>query len=352
MTVDEKRVDLVFQGGGVKGIALLGAYSVLEERGYEPQNLAGASAGAIVAALVAAGYTAQDLHGIIGSLDFERFLDRAWEDRIPVVGAPLSVLKDQGIYEGNAFQSWMAELLADKGRTRFGDLIMPEFAQEPRYRYKLQLIASDVTDRRLLVLPQDAPRIGIDDPDDMDIALAVRMSMSIPIFFEPVRQSAPDGEHTIVDGGMLSNFPVWLFDSEGPPAWPTFGLKLVSPAPRQPVEGSQPVLSGGGPLKKTVAYLASLISTMTDAHDKLYLEKADFARTITVSNLGVRTTEFSLSEERAEALFNEGRRSTERFLATWNFGAYVELFRTGGTYSRRDRIGSELQAAETATETQ
>jgi NTE family protein len=346
-TADEKRVDLVFQGGGVKGLGLVGAYSVLEERQYHPQNLAGASAGAIVAALIAAGYTGGELHEIVGGLDFNRFLDRAWEDRIPVVGTPLSVLKDQGIYEGNEFLGWMRSLLADKGKRRFGDLVMPEFAEEPRYRYKLQAIASDVTDRRLLVLPRDAPKIGIDDPDDMEIALAVRMSMSIPIFFEPVRQQTPNGEYLIVDGGMLSNFPVWLFDSEGPPDWPTFGLKLVAPQPREPVKGSQPVQAGKGPLRKTVAYLASLVSTMTDAHDKLYLEEADFVRTITISNLGVRTTEFGLSRQRAEALFNEGRRSAERFLAAWDFEGYVELFRTGKTYSRRRRVGSELHEAQT-----
>ena len=73
----EKYVDLVFEGGGVKGIALVGAFSVLEERGYEPQNMAGASAGAIVAVLLAAGYTAAELQKIIGELDYDRFKDEA-----------------------------------------------------------------------------------------------------------------------------------------------------------------------------------------------------------------------------------------------------------------------------------
>ena len=342
---DEKRLDLVFQGGGVKGIGLVGAYSVLEERGFEPQNLAGTSAGAIVAALAAAGYTGQELHEIIGDLDFRTFLDKGWEDRVPVAGIPLSILKDQGIYEGVFFEGWMRDLLAAKGKTRFGDLVIPEFADEPKYRHKLQVIASDVTDRRLLVLPRNASEIGVADPDDLDIAMAVRMSMSIPIFFEPVRQQTDGGEHLIVDGGMLSNFPVWLFDSEGVPDWPTFGLKLVDPEPREPVEGTPPPPEVGGPLRKTVAYLASLISTMTDAHDKLYLEKADFARTITISNLGVRTTEFGLSRERADALFQEGRRSAERFLETWDFGAYIDLFRTGRTHSRRQKVGADLQGS-------
>lgn len=343
-TDDEQRVDLVFQGGGVKGIGLVGAYSVLEERGYRHQNLAGSSAGAIIAVLVAAGYSAKELHDIIAELQFKQLLDEAWEDRIPGVGRPLSIFKDQGIYEGNAVLEFMGRLLAARGKTRFGDLVVPEFADQPRYRYKVQVIASDVTARSLLVLPQDAPKIGIDDPDDLEIALAVRMSMSIPIFFEPVRQPTPDGEHLIVDGGMLSNFPVWLFDSEGPPEWPTFGLKLVNPEPKAPIVGGPAVQPKKGPVQRTLGYLMALVSTMTDAHDKLYLEKSDFVRTITISNLGVRTTEFDLSSDRAEDLFQEGRRAAERFLETWDFEAYVKLFRAGTQTTRRQEMGAELEA--------
>ena len=83
------------------------------------------------------------------------------------------------------------------------------------------MIASDISARELLVLPRDAGS-SASDPDELEVALAVRMSMSIPIFFEPVRIENPETnhEHVIVDGGMLSNFPVWLFDSgdqEEPP---------------------------------------------------------------------------------------------------------------------------------------
>ncbi len=111
----------------------------------------------------------------------------------------------------------MRDLLEDKGVRTFGDLIRREDA-ELEYRYKAQMIASDLTERRLLVLPWHAPKLGIDDPDDLDVALAVRMSMSIPIFFEPARfvNAKTGGEHLIVDGGMLSDFPVWLFDAEEP----------------------------------------------------------------------------------------------------------------------------------------
>ena len=116
-------VDLVFEGGGVKGIALVGAYSVLEEQGYRPQTMAGASAGAIVAALVAAGYSAAELREILGGLDFLSFKDRGWEDRLPALSRTISTLKDKGIYEGEAFIQWMSGLLEKKGVKTFGDLL-------------------------------------------------------------------------------------------------------------------------------------------------------------------------------------------------------------------------------------
>jgi len=134
-------VDLVFEGGGVKGIALVGAFSVLEEEDYEPQNMAGASAGAIVAALIAAGYSSDELKKIIAELDYNRFKDEALEDRFPLGGA-LSILKDLGIYEGEAFVEWMSGLLEAKDVRTFGDLIRREDV-ELKYRYKLQVIASD-----------------------------------------------------------------------------------------------------------------------------------------------------------------------------------------------------------------
>jgi NTE family protein len=303
-------VDLVFEGGGLKGIGLVGAYSVLEERGYRPQNIAGTSAGAIVAALVAAGYTAAELRQTIMECDFNGLKDRAWEDWLPILPRTVSILKDRGIYEGEAFLEWMTGLLEKKGVRTFGDLVRcPE--AEPRYRYKLQVMVSDLSEQRLLVLPKDAHKLGIEDPNELSVALAVRMSMSIPVFFEPVTFANPKTgrEHLIVDGGMLSNFPLWLFDAEEP-LWPTIGVKFIEEDPRAPLS---PWSSSGG-VFQVVDYARSLVETMMEAHDRFYLEESDFDRTIAIDALGVGTTEFVLTRERAMQLYESGRAGAENFL--------------------------------------
>ena len=87
MSGEAQNVDLVFEGGGVKGIGLVGAVAVLEEHGYVPKSLAGTSAGAIVATLLGAGYSGRELHDVIINLDFHQFEDRGFEDRDTGSGA-------------------------------------------------------------------------------------------------------------------------------------------------------------------------------------------------------------------------------------------------------------------------
>ena len=342
MSTTTSRADLVFEGGGVKGIGLAGALATLEEREHVPQNIAGTSAGAITAALLAAGYTAAELREIIVSLDYREFQDRAWEDKLPLLERSLSMLLDLGLYEGDRFLEWIRERLEAKGVHTFADLVHDELADDPRYRSRLQVIASDVTTHELLVLPRDATKLGV-EPDALDVALAVRMSMSIPVFFEPVRFENPKtGEvHVIVDGGMLSNFPVWLFDCDDGevPEWPTFGLLLVEPKPELPIGARLPraKMTGRGP-GAVVNYVKALAQTMMEAHDRLYVEQANYARTIAIPTLGVGTTEFDLSRERAIALYDSGRWAAEKFLDKWDFDAYIAEFRTGKEHSRRDAL--------------
>jgi NTE family protein len=331
MALEARQVDLVLEGGGVKGIGLVGALAVLEERDWRAACVAGTSAGAITAALLAAGYGSEELRQMLLELDFHKFEDRGWEDRLPA-GELLSIVKDKGIFEGDYLHDWIQGLLADKGVRTFADLRNPDEEQDEQRRYALRVIASDVTGRRLLALPQDATHLDL-EPDELSVALAVRMSMSIPLFFEPVGV----GDHLIVDGGLLSNFPVWLFDCHGrPPRWPTFGLLLVEPEPRKSVAHR---LSQDGGRTGLVDFFKALAQTVLEAHDRLYLEQADFARTVPIPTLGVRTTEFDLSRERALALYDSGRTAAEQFLDDWDSEAYVARYRSGGEPpSRRESV--------------
>jgi NTE family protein len=325
-----KKADAVFEGGGVKGIGLVGAVSEIEKSGYEFENLAGTSAGAIVAGLLAVGYTASEIKQEMEKLDYNKFKDEGLLDKLGFIGKGLNLGFEYGIYEGEYFETWFENLLKAKGKTTFGQ-IKTEYGDE-KYKYKFQAIAADITDRRLLVLPGDLSYFGF-DPDRFSISKAVRMSMSIPIFFEPVKlQDSGGGVHYIVDGGVLSNYPIWLLDDgTSAPKWPTLGFKLVEPDKRV-LKKADPNTINGMP-----DFLKALGGTMMDAHDNYHISnsKGDFDRTIgipTVINLNgldieIKTTDFDITPEESQALFDNGAAAAKTFLTGWDFDTWVERYR-------------------------
>jgi len=334
------RADYVFEGGGVKGIGLSGAYRQMTDAGYKPECVAGTSAGAINAALVACGFTGPEIEDVaLHRMKFPLFEDKSFLDRFGKVGDAAEFFRTRGMHSGDYFLAWMRELLKEKGITKFGQLRDPN-AKTAARTYRLQVIASDLSARSMLILPRDAAEIGF-EPDELEIALAVRMSMSIPIFFKPVTvKDSLARNHVIVDGGLLSNYPIWLFDAPGGsmPEFPTFGMLLVAPNQKAPLLETKP----GDELvdvTSDLGFLMAMEATATQAHDRFYVEQASYARTIPIPTLGVKTTEFNITPERTQALFESGRSAAADFLKTWDFDAYKAKYRSGADQpTRRDTV--------------
>jgi len=356
-SADTPFFDLVCEGGGVKGIGLSGAYSVLEEQGHVARSCAGTSAGAITAALIAAGYKSATLKEIIFGLDYLQFEDETWVEKIPLLGHGASIAIENGMYKGDAFEAWIRGLLAAQHVHTFADLEAekdPDSPDDGEFKSRLQVVASDLTAREMLVLPRDAKeKLGV-EPQELEVAKAVRMSMSIPVFFEPVRWDNPvtNREHLIVDGGVLSNYPLWIFDrpDNQPPRWPTLGMLLVEPDPESPITDpvAEPEHGERGP-RGLILMMKALVETMLEAHDRIYIEKDQYARTIPIPTCGVGTTEFDIRKKPAkmQALYEAGRTAATHFLATWNFDAYIKAFRDPelGSSTRRQDILAEQEAA-------
>lgn len=326
---EKQIINAVFEGGGVKGIGLVGAVSIAEEKGYQFGNVAGTSAGAIISTLIAAGYSANELKAILDELDYNEFKDKGLVDKIPLVGRLASVAVEKGIYEGDFFSDWIQGLLDKKNVNTFRDLINEEHQDNPKYRYKLQVIAADVTRGKMLVLPRDIAHYGI-DPDSLGIARAVRMSMSLPFFFEPVElQDSTTGEKSyIVDGGLLSNYPVGIFDDEAKDAlYPTIGFKLVEPG-----EGKPRAIKG------PISLLAALFGTMMEAHDAQYIRDNNFARTVPIRTLGVNTTDFDITAEKSMALYESGRKAASEFFDRWDYAKWKLKYAEKTLTKRSDQV--------------
>lgn len=313
-------VNGVFEGGGVKAIALAGAIKAAEEEGVKFHQVAGTSSGAIVASLLAAGYRADELKKIIIETPFSDFLGKSWLHQMPIVGPAVRLFIKKGLYSGQRLERWIEEKLAAKGVRSFSDLP----------RGKLRIIASDISQGKLLVLPDDIAQYGI-DPQKFTVAKAVRMSTSIPYFFDPVilRKSAKlrkKGESFsdqfiyIVDGGLLSNFPLWIYDEENgkipeKDQIPTLGFHLVG---KQTAESRSIV----GPL----SMFHALFATMMGAHDERYIDEKNRFRTIKVPTLGVRVTDFDITPEKSLELYKAGYAAGKAYFKKWSHKDYISCF--------------------------
>lgn len=334
--------DGVFEGGGVKGIALVGALSAAEEAGVERwTNVAGTSAGAIVSCLVAVGYTAEKLHEIMAPLRYRDFTDYGWPGRLR--GLLWNQFRMRGLAPGLFFKQWLAEQIArsplaketGESELRFKHLVRTDLPagltddEQRRARYRLQVIASDVTGGRMLLLPNDIAGFSLVrggtpiEPDGLLLVDAVRMSMSYPYLFAPVALWQNERPYFVVDGGLLSNFPIWLFDTQSrPPARPTWGFRLhggVNPDEQPPY---RPIPMPFWRLR----LLKAMFEAATGAWDRWQLDAATSARTVSIPTGTIATTDFGLTHGQAATLFESGRTRAQEFFTSSNTRRYLQTF--------------------------
>jgi len=326
-----KPMDLVLSGGGVKFIGLVGAVVALMDAGYSIKRVSGVSAGSVVAAILAAASKGAQLTGEeIKELAFSVPLHK-WRDSgpVPYLGAAWGLVRETSMYRGDEAYDWIRSELKNLGVTSFGDLVIESDHLPAGPRYKLVVTVADLTAAQLVRLPWDYQRLYGLDPDEQLVADAVRASMAIPFFYRPVKLTGAGGAtSTLVDGGVLSNFPIDTFDRPDgkPPRWPTFGVTVL---PR-PSEGIGAVMPALKPLRlfEQTALLESLLTTMLAGHDQTHLSKPWVAaRAILVESANVGVLDFDSPKGRLEELYDNGYAAAELFLSTWDWPAYLERFR-------------------------
>ena len=297
----------VFQGGGCKAVAYIGAYKEAYERGINFSEVAGTSAGSIVAALIAAGASPDRLSAIIGDLDFNQFdkspvskgkykgmgwLAKAASSLLLIIGEMGRMVRNFLLYLGyrdsGSIESFMEQHLSDllgiKNRTiTFSDMKMP-----------VSVISSDLQSNSVKVWSKDRT------PND-SVAYAVRCSCSIPLYFQPV-----DGRY--VDGGMLSNLPTFVF-SESFNYDKVLAFSLSTPKGKEEDEVS---LAG---------YLTSLANTVVDGSQGIQEQLNRRCYTVDIEVSGLSATDFALLQGNRELLatvMEQGAEAMRRFLASEN----------------------------------
>ncbi|NJR20976.1 MAG: patatin-like phospholipase family protein [Richelia sp. CSU_2_1] len=321
--------DGVFEGGGVRGVAFLGALRCCSDLGIQWRKLAGTSAGAITAAVLATDLSIDDLEELLGQLDYSIFLTKKNSPLI-LNGDPaddlqspvwtllfLTVSRQMGEYSSVPFRLWLEETLSQGKLRTFADV------KKILKDRELKVVISNLSRGEMLVIPDDLHRresadspamheeLGYRNAEDFSVAEAVRLSMSIPLFFEPGKL----GEDLIVDGGILSNFPLWIYDRQSgstpiPPRWFTFGFRLVDTGIESQIKIQHPV-----------SILSAMFTTMMRARDRYHQREMDKGRVINidVTEAGVTTTDFNLDSQQKAQLYRLGYLQTKRFFLSPNF---------------------------------
>lgn len=326
-----KFADVVLSGGGVKFIGLVGAVVALMDAGYSFKRVSGVSAGSVVAAILAAAskdgqLTSVEVRDLALSVPLRKWRDAA---PIPFLGPLWGLLRDTSMYRGDFAYDWIRSELKNLGVTTFGDLTLNEDHLPEERRYTLAVTVADVTIAQLVRLPWHYRRTYGLDPDEQPVADAVRASMAIPFFYPPVTLTSATGRTSdLVDGGVLTNFPIDSFDRPDgkPPRWPTFGVTVM---PRL-TEGIEEVMPALRPLRlfEQTSLLESLLTTMLVGHDQTQLSRPWVrSRTIQVESTEVGVLDFNVSRKRLEELYEKGYAAAQAFLSTWDWPDYLDQFR-------------------------
>lgn len=320
--MESKPVDLVLGGGGVRGIAHVGALSVLLDRGYHVGRVAGASAGAIVGAMIASGATPEEMAHALGDLDWRAFTLADIANRLadaPLVGGVVGRLSRDRTIDP---LEWIGSLLADRGIQTWADLRIEDAPDwiPPDERYRLVVRCLDVVHRRVVRLPWDYHRYGL-DPDTQSVAQAVRASMSVPFVFDPVHiGQRENGGGLLIDGGLGAGFAVDALDRRDgqPPAHPTYALQLL----QRPIASEWPGTD--------VSLLRAVVATMVETgNDMQPVGPCEEARTVRLDVSHVRTLDVGITAAEEQELFDLGAAAMERFLDGYDHDGYVTDCRGG-----------------------
>jgi predicted acylesterase/phospholipase RssA len=382
-------------------MVFVGALQELERRGHTTGRILGTSAGAIMATFTAAGFSVAEMLDALKEKDehgvpvFQRFLGRPrpftrdevadsatkvaleqldirqlpdfLEDRFdsfilkmmsqPELAHIFSFVERGGWYSADEFLAWgrakLDQAAPDGKKRNMSDLTFAEMHR--RTGRELSLVAADTTDHRMLVLNhRTAPRVPV--------VWGMRMSMSLPLLWQEViwqpewgaYLDRPLAGHRVVDGGLLSNFPIELFLSNDPHV-----ISLMGPKTSQgvlgmlideslSVDGATDLTPRTPPVVRladlqTAQRIMSLIDTATQAHDKMVIEAFEqFVCRLPAK--GYQTTEFDMSDERREKLISAGRSAIDHYFRTQETEGMKgpDVFEMERAIKRADRIAGKI----------
>lgn len=310
--------NLVFEGAGIRGIAYSGVLRQLEKSGTinNIKRVGGTSAGAITALMISLGYNSEEMYEIISETKFQKFNDGEF-----IFFGGFSRLNGKyGWYKGNEFTKWLEKLI--KNKTGNSDITFKEL-QEKGFK-QLYVTATCMNKQKLIVFSFETyPQMKVKD--------AVRISMSIPLYFEAVfidsigkvykKHKNVENLDVVVDGGIIGNYPIFIFDNM---VMDSINHKIRVPNPRTigvRIDSDFQILRDS--LDKELApiqinnisdYLGAFYIIILENLNRNQLIPEDWQRTISVSSVGITPKIKKLTKLQKEALIHSGEQHTLEFI--------------------------------------
>lgn len=330
--------NLVFKGGGVRGIAYIGALEFLYQQGLmrSVERTAGTSAGAITATVVALNIQRfETIKAISDSLEYKRVpsegplssehatflkanpvtLRQQFRGFFRNVQCPLRLVQNMGWYSSEYFYDWIRTTISQqftvgKEQYTFADFKNEKIHVDERPFFDLYITGTDVSNRTSRVFSYETT-------PDMEVALAVRISMSIPLYFESVQYQYPGTlqPQFYADGGVMWNYPLSLFDD------PKYGKKFSNGLNAETLGFfmfTSPEDTEYKEVKNIVEYLSALFDSLLLVQEQLVLYgEKNKGRTVFINDMGVPSTNFDIETGDATyaKLYGSGYKAAQDFFA-------------------------------------
>lgn len=305
--------NIVFEGGGVRGIAYTGALAVLYQQHKldSLERVGGTSVGAITALLVALNYTPDEMRTVLDDLKIQQFNDGQWF----FIGGFSRMARRYGWYRGQRFERWLEGLISPKTGNSY--LTFAELHQRRSQRFHdLYVTGTNLTTQRAVVFSHE-------QTPDMPLKTAVRISMSIRLYFGAVfldqnnqvvaRPRRGQAYQILVDGGITANYPLDLFDTPGHPNPETLGLKLERPA-----QLAQLQTTGNGvatyPIHSLPDYVSAFYNYVIENLNQRGPLADEQRRTIYISMEGIKPRVRRMNVADRTTLIESGKRAATQFL--------------------------------------
>lgn len=300
---------IVLEGGGICGIAHVGAIRALAENNLTENitHFAGSSAGAINAMLMAIGYSPEEMLKILSELDFKSFQDEDWG----IVRDTYRLMSCFGFYKGNMFYEWLGWIIEQKLGVGTQNITFKQLHDSK----KIVLVVTGTN-----VNTGETRYFSWKSEPDMPIRLAVRISMSIPLYFQAVKYK---GE-IYVDGGMANNYPIWVFDTDDygsktlytsstttPPNPHVIGLKLTGNNERV---CNSLVKYDRTDVTNLVNFCSNLVNTLLHATENLHIHAGYWDRTVNIPTFNYSAIDFTLSQEDKDKLVASGHQAMSEWI--------------------------------------